>query len=76
VGGAIVMRAQVGLSGNQIGRLYGANVIEEWTRDRTANTPGLGADDRIVDIYWNASTWSPYQVVLFETELRGRVPRE
>jgi hypothetical protein len=76
VGGAVVMRAQVDLSGNKIGRLYGANVIDEWTRDRTTDTPGLGGDERIVDVYWNASTWSPYQVVLFETELRGRVAPE
>jgi hypothetical protein len=72
VAGAVAMRVQTDLSGNKIGRLYGANVIEEWTRDRTAETPGLGEGERVVDVYWNVSTWSPYQVVLFETELRGR----
>ena len=37
------------------GFLYGANLIPEWTIDRLNGT---------VDIYWNASTWAPYQVVL------------
>ncbi len=67
------MRAQTDLSGNKIGRLYGANVIEEWTRDRTAETSGLPEGEHVADVYWNVSTWSPYQVVLFETELRGRM---
>jgi hypothetical protein len=74
--GAIAMRIQSDLSGNKIGRLYGANVIDEWTRDRTAEAEGLARNERVVDIYWNASTWNPYQVVLFETELRGMTTRE
>jgi hypothetical protein len=73
--GAVALRIQTDLAGNRIGRLYGANVIEEWTRDRTADTDGLAEDERVVDVYWNASTWNPYQVVLFETELKGRVVR-
>jgi hypothetical protein len=76
VGGAFVMRAQTDMSGNQIGRLYGANVIDEWTRDRTAEMQGLAHGEHVVDVYWNASTWNPYQVVLFETELRGRATSE
>jgi hypothetical protein len=74
--GAIAMRVQTDLSGNKVGRLYGANIIEEWTRDRTAETSGLAQGVRVVDIYWNASTWNPYQVVLVETELRGLTTRE
>jgi hypothetical protein len=42
------------------GRLYGANIIDAWTTQR-----GPGA----VDIYWNASTWNPYQVVLMRTRV-------
>jgi len=42
------------------GRLYGSNIIDAWTTPR-AN----GA----VDIYWNASTWNPYQVVLMRTRV-------
>jgi len=42
------------------GRLYGANIVDAWTTPR-AN----GA----VDIYWNASTWNPYQVVLLRTRV-------
>jgi hypothetical protein len=26
--------------------------------------------ERAAEIYWNASTWNPYQVVLFKTELQ------
>lgn len=76
VAGAIALGVQNDLSGNQIGRLYGANVIDEWTRDRTAEVRGLGEGERAVSIYWNASTWNPYQVVLFETELRGLIASE
>jgi hypothetical protein len=42
------------------GFLYGSNIIEPWTRA----TPD-GAD-----LYWNVSTWDPYQVVLLKTSLR------
>ena len=41
------------------GFLYGANLIPQWTEDRGAT----------VDIYWNASTFAPYQVVLFKSTL-------
>jgi hypothetical protein len=45
---------------NTFGRLYGANVIDAWTTAR----PNGGAD-----LYWNVSTWNPYQVVLMKTRL-------
>lgn len=61
--GKLAMSVQIGLSGNPIGRLYSPNVIEEWTRD--ASDPKTGA--RAADIYWNVSTWNPYQVVLIKT---------
>lgn len=47
------------------GRLYGANVIDAWTRD--ASYPARGT--RAADIYWNVSTWHPYRVLLLKTRL-------
>jgi hypothetical protein len=48
-------------SGNgDYGRLYGSNIIDAWT---TARAGGA------VDIYWNASTWNPYQVILMRTRV-------
>jgi hypothetical protein len=44
---------------DEYGFFYSANIIEEWTR-----ASGTG-----VDIYWNASTWDPYRVVLLRTRL-------
>lgn len=41
------------------GWLYGANIIEPWTRPA-----GNG-----VDILWNASTWDPYRVILLRTRI-------
>jgi hypothetical protein len=43
------------------GFLYGANVIDVWTE----TTP------RGADLYWNVSTWHPYQVVLLKTSLHA-----
>ncbi|HEX4339184.1 MAG TPA: hypothetical protein VH062_24925 [Polyangiaceae bacterium] len=73
LGGAVAMAGQNALSGNPIGRLYGANVIDEWTAEvKDGTAPG----ERAAEIYWNASTWNPYQVVLFKTELRVTDPDE
>jgi hypothetical protein len=44
---------------NEPGFLYGANLIPEWTEDRGT----------FVEIYWNVSTWSPYQVVLMRSRI-------
>ncbi len=67
LGGAMAMAGQNALSGNPIGRLYGANIVQEWTAEvKDRLSPG----ERAAEIYWNASTWNPYQVVLFKTELR------
>jgi hypothetical protein len=44
----------------QYGWLYGPNIVECWT------TPLDGG----VDVYWNVSTWNPYQVVLMKTRFR------
>ena len=67
LGGAVAMAGQTALSGNPVGRLYGANIIDEWTAEvKDPAAPGR----RAAELYWNASTWNPYQVVLFKTELR------
>jgi len=73
IAGEMVYSAQEKLSGNQIGRLYGANVIQEWTEDVSKKVGGLPANERAVEVYVNASTWNPYQVVLFKAQLRGSV---
>jgi hypothetical protein len=44
---------------NGYGWLYGANIIEPWTR-----AAGDG-----VDVIWNASTWDPYRVILLRTHI-------
>jgi hypothetical protein len=43
------------------GFLYGANIIDAWTEPRDGG--------RAVDVYWNVSTWNPYQVVLLKTRV-------
>lgn len=45
---------------DEYGFLYSANIIEEWTREVEGG----------VDVYWNASTWDPYRVVLFRTRIK------
>jgi hypothetical protein len=47
------------------GFLYGANIIEEWTRPA-----GDG-----VDVIWNASTWDPYRVILLRTRIHRHAER-
>ena len=45
------------------GRLYGPNIVDCWTESRSNQ----------VDLYWNVSTWNPYQVVLMKSRItRGR----
>ncbi len=44
---------------NDFGWFYGANIIEEWI------TPTADG----VDVYWNASTWDPYRVILLRTRI-------
>jgi hypothetical protein len=62
--GAGARAVQDTFSGDPIGRLYAPNIIDEWTEDVTA--PG---GERSAEIYWNVSTWNPYQVVLVKTRL-------
>jgi hypothetical protein len=51
--------AYEGVNPREYGFLYGANIIEQWTR------PAGGG----VDVIWNASTWDPYRVVLLRTRI-------
>jgi hypothetical protein len=44
------------------GALYGPNIFDAWTSVRE--------DGDAVDVYWNISTWNPYQVVLLRTRIR------
>ena len=72
VEGQAALATQTAVSGDPVGRLYGTAIIEEWTADVSAQSAGLQAGERAVELYWNVSTWNPYQVVLMKTELRGR----
>jgi hypothetical protein len=45
------------------GFLYAPNIFDEWTVAHDA--------DHSVDLYWNVSTWNPYQVVLLRTRIRA-----
>jgi len=29
-------------------------------------------NEKAVELYWNVSTWNPYQVMLMKTQLRSR----
>jgi hypothetical protein len=71
IAGQFAYAAQSELAGNPIGRLYGPNILEEWTEDVTEQTQ-RSRGERAVELYWNVSTWNPYQVVLFKTLLRRR----
>jgi hypothetical protein len=60
------------LAGSDTPHLYGTNIIDAWTEDVSAQLPDLAPDERAVELYWNVSTWNPYQVVLLKTQLRAR----
>jgi hypothetical protein len=62
--GDLARAAQSQLSGNPIGRFYAPNVIEEWTAS--------GSSRESATIYWNVSTWNPYQVILVRSVLQVR----
>jgi hypothetical protein len=44
------------------GFLYGPNIFDAFTEVRE--------DGEAVDVYWNVSTWNPYQVMFLRTRLR------
>jgi hypothetical protein len=68
--GEAAQAVQTELSGDTIGRLYGPNILDDWTEDVTDDA-SRARGERAVEIYWNASTWNPYQVVLWKTRLTG-----
>ncbi len=70
VRGEIALAVQQSASGNRIGRLYGANILDEWTDDVRDRVPNLAPGERAAEVYWNVSTWNPYGVVLVKTLLR------
>jgi hypothetical protein len=70
--GSAALAAQTAASGDPVGRLYGTSIIEQWTQDVSDRTAGLSDGERAVEIYWNVSTWNPYQVVVMKTRLRAR----
>jgi hypothetical protein len=53
------------------GHMYGTAIIEAWTQDVTGALADLTPGDRAVELYWNVSTWNPYQVLLIKTQLRA-----
>jgi hypothetical protein len=44
------------------GFLYGANIIDPWTEPR-------GPANQDADVYWNVSTFDPYQTILMRTRI-------
>jgi hypothetical protein len=44
------------------GFLYAPNIFDPWTSAREHG--------KAVDVYWNVSTWNPYQTVLLRTRIR------
>jgi hypothetical protein len=68
IAGEISRKVQDRMSGNMIGRLYAPNIIDEWTHDVT-DAAARARGERSVELYWNVSTWNPYQVVLWKTLL-------
>lgn len=71
--GNVLLAYLANLQGSDRSHLYGVNIIDSWTEDVSDRVPGLAPDERAVELYWNVSTWSPYQVVLMKTQLRARV---
>jgi hypothetical protein len=71
LGGEFVHGAQDELSGNRIGRLYGVNFIDDWAEE-IKDPAAAASGERTAEVYWNASTWNPYQVVLVKTRISAR----
>jgi hypothetical protein len=45
---------------NEYGRLYAPNIVDLWTTTRNTTS---------ADIYWNVSSWNPYESVLLRTRI-------
>lgn len=68
--GSAALDTQYNLADDSGGHLYGLNVIESWSEDVTTKLPDLAPGQRALELYWNVSTWNPYQVLLLKTQLR------
>jgi hypothetical protein len=51
------------------GSLYGANIIDSYTRESRAESGNGPA----ADVFWNVSTWHPYSVVLIKTHIEAGI---
>jgi hypothetical protein len=71
IGGELARAFQDTVSGDPIGRLYAPNIIDDWTEDVT-DAAARDRGEHAVELYWNVSTWNPYQVALFKTRLTTR----
>lgn len=71
IAGEFAIGAQNALSGDRVGRLYAPNVLDDWTEDVTPRAAPKGTP-RAAEIYWNVSTWNPYQVVLIKSRIEER----
>jgi len=60
------------LEGSDAVHLYGVNIIDAWTEDVSDRIADLEPGERAVELYWNVSTWRPYQVLLMKSQLRAR----
>jgi hypothetical protein len=69
--GEVAFGVQNAASGDLIGRLYAPNIIDDWTQDVTAKGRAANAP-RSAEIYWNVSTWNPYQVILVKSRIDVR----
>jgi hypothetical protein len=71
LGGSLALGTQYSLADDSGGHLYGANIIESWSQDVTSQVSDLASGQRAIELYWNVSTWNPYQVLLMKSQLRG-----
>ena len=69
--GTLALDTQYSLADDSGGHLYGTNIIDSWTHDVTRDVAGVPRGERAVEVYWNISTWNPYQVLLMKSQLRG-----
>jgi hypothetical protein len=71
IAGEVAQGMQKALSGDLVGRLYAPNIIDDWTVDLTPPDRAQSGPHS-VEIYWNVSTWNPYQVVLVKSQIDER----
>lgn len=57
--GATCAPYEAPLGPSDFGFLYAPNIVEQWTEDRGT----------YVELFWNVSTWDPYQIVLMKSRI-------